>query len=623
MISDFEEGTGSLVRQGTPVRTGWWYTYYPGSPAALPAGTAQMPARSDNPIAVAADPGVAAPCNRALHSTGSGFGTAPNNYAGFGAAFLQSTLPPPSQVKGVYDLSLYTGISFKIKSGTATPPPAVYFEILTKDSQPATSGGTAAATTIDLFNTRGQMLNAPWTTPITNTYQTITVPFGTLIPRWVPAVGASMACPIAAAGVPRCQAPRFNAANVLGIQFSMYQDPGFPRPAGSTAGTYDLWVDDVALVKADMGLPPGGPVDGAVGSCVKPVGPSVGGKFLVQAYTNWKNTFVIPAGAGFRVQRPENGNDTVSEGIAYGMLIAVYMNDKPLFDGLWTYWKTLQATADGPLMTWNNSGGAGSATDADEDAAFALLEASKKFTGGTYAADALNMMHAILAHDMSGTFIMGGSNYSTTLPTNPSYFAPAYYTEFAKTDTANAGAWNGLATGAYSLLAAIGPTSANGLYAAWCTNNCTTISMNTAATDVLYQYDSHRIPFRIGLDYCWHGTAAATTYLNKVIGFFANNTNAGLNGVGRIADLYSPGTGLPATGAAPNSASIIGTAAVGAMSSAAYKTFLDDAYQGIFDMATRGTLAPVDTAGKTPYSYYNATVGMLTLLAMTGNLRPL
>jgi endo-1,4-beta-D-glucanase Y len=51
------------------------------------------------------------------------------------------------------------------------------------------------------------------------------------------------------------------------------------------------------------------------------------------AYTNWKTKFF----QGGRVIRPENSNDTVSEGIAYGMLIGVFMNDKPLFDALWTY----------------------------------------------------------------------------------------------------------------------------------------------------------------------------------------------------------------------------------------------------------------------------------------------
>ena len=36
------------------------------------------------------------------------------------------------------------------------------------------------------------------------------------------------------------------------------------------------------------------------------------------------------------VVRPENGNDTVSEGIGYGMLIGVFMNDKAMFDTLWS-----------------------------------------------------------------------------------------------------------------------------------------------------------------------------------------------------------------------------------------------------------------------------------------------
>jgi hypothetical protein len=72
------------------------------------------------------------------------------------------------------------------------------------------------------------------------------------------------------------------------------------------------------------------------------------------------------------------------------------------------------------------------------------------------------------------------------------------------------------------------------------------------------------------------------------------------------------------SGTAPNSASIIGTAGVGAAASG-NQTFLNTAYQEVFDAITRGNMAPVDTAGKTPYSYFNATVGLLTALMMTGN----
>jgi endo-1,4-beta-D-glucanase Y len=634
VLSDFEENQGVMVRQGTPPRTGWWYTYYPGSPLPIMGGMMQSPPRLDGPIAVAADPMATNPaCNKALHVTGSGFNTATGNYSGFGAAFV-APATPTSQVKSPYDLTAYTGISFKIRSGSAMSQPSVYFEVVTRETQPATSGGTATVMTIDLNNNRGYMVAPPLSPAITGSWQTVTVPFGQLIPRWLPAVGG-MACPPAAAGVPRCQAPKFNPANVLGFQFSILADAGFPRPAGSTLGTYDLWVDDVTLVKADAGLPtlPGFPNDGPVGTCVKPTGAN--GKFLVQAYNIWKQTFVVPAAGGFRVQRPEVNNDTVSEGIAYGMLIAVYMNDKPLFDGLWTYWKSLPVGGTmGPLMVWNSTGGQGTATDSDEDAAFAMLQASKKWAGGmdaagvSYATNALNLMHGVLASDMAGSFIKGGSNYGAGDVTNPSYFAPAYYRVFATADPANAAAWTGLANGAYTLLNNISATSANGLYAAWCGANCTTISANPGSmnptTDVLYQYDSHRLPWRIGLDYCWNGTAAARTYLTtKIIPFFANNANAGLNGIGRIADIYSPANGNAAS-AVVNSASIIGTAAVGAMSDAMFRTFLDDSYQLVLDLLNRGpVLANYGDGRLSAYSYYNATVGMLTLLSMTGNLRPL
>ena len=52
-------------------------------------------------------------------------------------------------------------------------------------------------------------------------------------------------------------------------------------------------------------------------------------------YNQWKSTFVTGTGTSTKVIRPENGNDTVSEGIGYGMLIAVYVGDQRLFDGLW------------------------------------------------------------------------------------------------------------------------------------------------------------------------------------------------------------------------------------------------------------------------------------------------
>ncbi len=567
--------------------------------------------------------------NSAFHSSATG----QDNYVGFNAIFKPATplTEPLNEMAMPYDVSAWDGIMFKAKTGGGPTTQPVFVEVLTKETQPATSGGTATVQAIDQYNNRGLIATVNSTD-----YKTYYVPFGAMFPRSLPAAGSGgNTCPAAGTNVPKCQAPRFIAANALGIQFSFYgpmDTPGFPNP--SPVGSYNLWVDDVSFYKRTDATPdqPALPSSGGAhkladrptlkNSCQLPA--QSNGKLLGLAYDNWKKRFVVSAGGGFRVKRPENSDDSVSEGIAYGMLIAVYMDDKALFDGLWTYWK---ANGDGTLMTWKVPGGTGTATDADEDAAFALLMASKQWTGGSYASDATNVMHAVLSKDMSGSnYIKGGSNYSASDVTNPSYFAPAWYRAFARADSANAGTWNGLAAASYTLLSNISGTSSNGLYAAWCGSNCTTIAQNTGsadpATDKLYQYDSHRIPWRIGMDYCLNGTAAAKTYVDKTSAFFSSASRAG-GGVGRIFDQYNP-NGTDVTGASVNSASIIGTAASGAMANSSYANLLTDGYQLVLDELNRGEIGDRLAASmsvKSAYSYYNATVGMLMLLTMSGNMQ--
>ena len=306
---------------------------------------------------------------------------------------------------------------------------------------------------------------------------------------------------------------------------------------------------------------------------------------------------------------------TVSEGIAYGMLIAVYFDDKALFDGLYKYWTSKVATNG--LMTWCIPAGGGScsasggtATDADEDAAFAMLMASKQWTSGGYSGTATTLINAVMSTDMSGTYIKAGSNYSASQITNPSYFAPAFYRAFGSS-------WNGLADNSYTLLNAALQGRSNGLVAAWCTGgSCNAPASNGGADDMNYQYDSHRIPWRIGLDYCWNGTAAAKTYLDKIVGFFAGKASTG---VGRVFDIYEL-TGMETSNAAVNSGSAIGTAAAGAMGTT-QTAFMQDGWQLVIDLLNRGEIGDrlaTSMSVKSGYSYFNATVGLLMLLTMSG-----
>jgi endo-1,4-beta-D-glucanase Y len=432
---------------------------------------------------------------------------------------------------------------------------------------------------------------------------------------------------------------------VLGFQFSIFPQAELQKTAaaGSVVGSYDLWIDEVTLIHGDAGLPPPPtspgvtarnpfPHDGTYPGCTKP--PAAAGKFIVSAYNKWKSKFVTTSGSSAQVNRPENG-DVVSEGIAYGMLIAVYMNDKALFDGLWTYWMNNAAvrSASGQtgLMTWRigGLGGSGSALDADEDAAFALLMASRQW-GGTYtAALATDLIGLVYTSDIdaaTGT-PKGGNQYiaGNGDPTNPSYFAPAYYRVFAGAGVDPAHNWNAVATRVYQILGG-SIVNANGLTPAWCnfpacTQPATNVGSANVNTDMIFQYDAHRVPWRIGVDYCWNGGTvvpmAGKTYLDRATGFFG-----GKLGVSLIADMYmldAAGTAaMP--GAGYNSMSVVGTAGVGGMASGTNAAFVQSSYQLVLDGVNRALMdVSAVTGAQSGYSYYNATVGLLTLLTMTGN----
>jgi len=620
VVSDFEDGTGDVVVQGG--RQGWWYVF------ADTLGGSQTPAaNAAGPIVVAAatdvPPGDTAACDKwAMHSTATGHAASnTSSYEGFGTSMNQ-ILPPPaagstSKTKNAVDVSAFDGISFNIKSGSGTAPP-IWFELGNTETQPAPDG-TAVNNAVDEYNTRGKLLSN-----IGTSWTTVYIPFGLLSPRYLPNLTESQ-CSNASVN---CQAPAWNPKSLLGLQFAVY-----PQFSTSTLN-YDLWVDDVALYTGTNGLATvtasGSPmhpfpVDGAVGTCAKPTGAS--GKYLADMYNKWKTTFVTGSGSSTRVQRPENSNDTVSEGIGYGMLIAVAMGDKTLFDGLWSYSQASGHLATGMLMTWDLSSGGGgigtgSATDADEDMAFALIQAGKQW-GGTYAATAKTMIGQIWSSDIDPTSNLptGGSNYGNSTSnhvTNPSYFAPAYYRVFATIDTTAGHNWSTVATNVYTAIASIeSKVGTPGLIPAWCSSNCTVVDTNGGADDKVYQYDAHRVAWRLGVDACWNSgsvPASGKTFLTNNAAFFASKA---ASGIGRIVDIYTLSGGANGD-AAPNSMSVVGTAGVGAM--AVGNTFMNSAYRFILDASYTPASTIPDSGGKIAYTYFNATVGLLSALTMSGNL---
>jgi hypothetical protein len=345
------------------------------------------------------------------------------------------------------------------------------------------------------------------------------------------------------------------------------------------------------------------------------------------AYQRWKDEVVTTEGAGGfrRVRRPNSPggevNSTVSEGIAYGMIIAVAMDDQALFDDLWKYsqlWKNEHG-----LMHWyiNAAGtqvlGNGGATDSDEDIAWALVMAERQWGGaGSVGTSYLELARAQIQRiwdweidHTRGDLVLPGDAWGSNIVFNPSYFAPNQYRIFGQV-TGQTAEWNRVIDTGYRVLAAslnqASGNATNGLVPAWCDENGAPKSPNNGgATN--YQYDSARTPFRIGQDYCYSGEPRAATYLAKVSSFFSGV------GAGNIVDGYDlNGTPHPdpdTPSGSPQSAVFVGSAAVGAMHATGFAAFIGDAY---------GRVATGELLARS--RYYNLSWTTLTLLMLTGNL---
>ena len=347
---------------------------------------------------------------------------------------------------------------------------------------------------------------------------------------------------------------------------------------------------------------------------------------VAAAYNNWKTKFI----QGGRVIRPENTNDTVSEGIAYGMLTAVYMNDRTTFDTLWGY---AHARLNGNgLMSWHYSSagavldGSGAATDADQDMAWALLMADRQWGGSptvgglpSYASSATTVINAIWSKevDQSNGFVLKpGDNFGGANQTNPSYFAPSYYRVFA-TATSNTG-WMSVVTSSYAILAKASGSS--GLVPNWV--NSQGVGVNGPGNDangVHFGYDACRTPWRIALDYCENGEPQALQYLQKIVGFYTGKFTAG-GGLGAIKDGYTVAGATPPAplGMYAAGMAFTGPAGVAAMSvsgsTAGAASFVNSVY---LTMVADITGAAMNSPGV--FSYYHGSWGVLSLLTMSGN----
>ena len=338
---------------------------------------------------------------------------------------------------------------------------------------------------------------------------------------------------------------------------------------------------------------------------------------IKQHYESWKKAW-YNASQGW-VYAPEGTCSTVSEAIAYGMLISVYMDDQSVFDKLYGTWKSNGGNGGGMNWRVGCQAGSGSASDADFDAALALVMASKQW-GGSYLNDAKSIISWIASNDISGNKIKPGNQWNDAF--NPSYAATANFQLF---QDVNGGSWSGVISQAYTDLSAC-QDSKTGLVPDWCDWNSHKPRTTSAAVsnDIGFYDDAARTPWRMAMAYYWYGDSKAQSFNKKVVDWLipatrtASGVNSGYKWVDSkntyeadesdirnfVSSTFSGGLGL----------------AVSSFDTEDAKTYLTTVYKVLVEQKSCSKPDGCGEGSNPGEKYYPATLNMIYLLLVTGNM---
>jgi len=223
------------------------------------------------------------------------------------------------------------------------------------------------------------------------------------------------------------------------------------------------------------------------------------------------------------------GQCTVSEGIGYGMIIAVMQNDVELFNRLWLYSRAFRSDnlMDWKISTFVSAVGPGSATDADLDIATALIIASQRWGDASgYLADAIAIATSIWNYEINkaNLLILPGNTPMWTTDGNsynPSYFSPVAFRLFAQIDPDPTHNWKAALDANYAFMEAINAAGA-GLFPDWTDaagQPAKPPNGAGASTYMRYYLESVRVPWRMAWDYAWFNEPRAKTILTRMANY--------------------------------------------------------------------------------------------------------
>ncbi len=338
----------------------------------------------------------------------------------------------------------------------------------------------------------------------------------------------------------------------------------------------------------------------------------------------WKRAWYkdLNNGTAYVISPNDSTEIAVSEGIAYGMLLMVYMSNsavenKAEFDKLWAYWKKYQQGGGVSGMKWhvnNNNGQAdnGTATDADIDAAVALVMAAKQWGQDSYLNDAKSLITWIKNNDMqSNGLIKPGSEWSD--PFNTSYVSPAAFKLFAQVNPAEAAFWNNAVDVNNNKVRAC-QDAATGLMPDWCDgSNRPAVAGAVTTGNPGMNYDAARTPWRLAQGYYWFGDAGSKQISDNLAAWLVPHTYGHASYI-HPGYIYRNGA-YDVSGLAGSVQSAYVGVGLAVASADNPGNYMETVYESLIN--TQGKTTPAGTVGE---KYFSATLNVLYLLLVTGNM---
>jgi oligosaccharide reducing-end xylanase len=331
-----------------------------------------------------------------------------------------------------------------------------------------------------------------------------------------------------------------------------------------------------------------------------------------------------PVGSDMAYVKDVANNDVRTEGMSYGMMIAVQMDRKEVFDRLWKWTKTYMQVGAGPhrgYCSWHcTTEGAvldsTAASDGEEWFVTSLFFASARWGEGqgiyAYRAEAQKMLVTMLhketepGHAGVTNMFDGETNLVAFVPaeggnrfTDPSYQVPHFYELWAAWADRDNRFWRDAAAASRKLIqnAADPKTGLSPDYAEFGGRPWDFRGRGHNE----FRFDAWRVAMNVALDWLWFGKEPwEVAQSERMLDFFRSE------GIGRYGNQYTL-DGRKLSG--DHSAGLVAMNAVAALAS----TRVDRA-----DFIREFWNTPVPSGH---YRYYDGMLYMLAMLQLSGNFR--